>query len=69
MTEINIVMSSKKDTVKETEISSDTSFNKEISESHEQQKRLVNRALDQTIDSVRKQQMKHEEKSPDLHKQ
>ena len=54
MDEINIVMSSKKDTVKETEISSDTSFNREISESHEQQKQLVNRALDQTIDSVKK---------------
>jgi hypothetical protein len=52
--EINIVMSSKKDTVKETEISSDTSFNREISESHEQQRQLVNRALDQTIDSVKK---------------
>jgi hypothetical protein len=47
-------MSSKKDTVKETEISSDSSFNREISENHEHQKQLVNRALDQTIDNVKK---------------
>ena len=62
-------MSSKKDTVKETEISSDTSFNREISESHERQKQLVNRALIKLLTVLRKQQMKHEEKSPDLHKQ
>lgn len=47
-------MSSKKDTVKETEISTDTSFNREISENHEHQKQLVNRALDQTIDNVKR---------------
>ena len=47
-------MSSKKDTVKETESSSDSSFNREISENHDHQKQLVNRALDQTIDNVKK---------------